>query len=579
MDCLHKLKEIPNVKAGVSLRVHRTRFTTRRSWLKRSLGVHYKTAALPFNDVRDQLSQVRGVCRRILIKTPEVDKTQIARFRSFVRMYLRTEARRHGLLPLDETQMLDMESWLATTGYPEWRKKELREAQRQVHEGVSTDKLFLCKCFGKVEALEGAKENRIINARVDYAKVTFGPAIKSIEQRVYACIPEFVKHIPICEYPAHILEMCSPAPGERVIATDYTSFEGHFAPEMIRVCECALYRYMLGHRWSELSGQMTEVLSGNNVCQSPLVSYSVRGCRMSGDMCTSLGNGFTNLMIIKFLAWEMKSKVRGFVEGDDGIFAITGEVPSPQQYAELGFNIKIDVVDRPEVASFCGQVFSAETKEIVVDPLYVMLNVGWTSSDQRHGTEATMRRLLRAKAISLAYQCPRCPIINSLCRALLRLTRGVAPKFPTFGGLRDWWEMRKIGPVSVLSDEVGSRLALGPDASLRGVVAEVYGWQPHEQIELEKFFDSWTKIEPWSHPTVDGKIPVDYSDYAREHTVEFSRGSDVRRPWSSDYDFTTNLDVRGLGFSTKGDDPDESIARHVFSATHLYGRMAEAPVV
>lgn len=106
---LGKLKDIPLVKQGTSLKAHMRRFTTKRSWLRRSLGVHYDGASVPINDVRDQYSQVRGALRRILLKTPDVSPRVLRRFRSFVRMYLRTEARRHGLLPLQPTEMMSFD--------------------------------------------------------------------------------------------------------------------------------------------------------------------------------------------------------------------------------------------------------------------------------------------------------------------------------------------------------------------------------------------------------------------------------------------------------------------------------------
>lgn len=115
-------------------------------------------------------------------------------------------------------------------------------------DGLPLREITRVGCFGKVEALEGAKENRIIDARCDYAKVRYGPLVKSIERRVYESIPEFVKHLPVCEFPRWISEVCSPHPGESVLATDYTSFEGHFAPALIRACEGQLYQYMAGSR-------------------------------------------------------------------------------------------------------------------------------------------------------------------------------------------------------------------------------------------------------------------------------------------------------------------------------------------
>lgn len=572
-DMLPKLKDIPNVKLGSSLHAHMGRFTTKRSWLRRSLGVHYDGASVPINDVRDQYSQVRGALRRILLETPDPDKRTLRRFRSFVRMYLRTEARHHGLLPLGPGEMMSFTEWIESCErYPAWRKDEIRAAEAAMSMGMDMDEITRIGCFGKVESLEGAKENRIINARCDYAKARYGPFVKSIERKVYDVIPEFVKHIPLCQYPRFISDVCTPHPGESVIATDYTSFEGHFAPKLIRCCEGQLYRYMAGVTWGPLAEEFVNVLSGVNHCKSPIITFDVAGCRMSGDVCTSLGNGFTNLMIMKFLAHEHHGRVRGFVEGDDGLFAVSGFIPTKDDYKRLGFSIKIEVVDEPHHASFCGQVYADETKEILVDPTYVLLTTGWTSSDQKHGTDKTMLQLLRAKAISLAYQCPRCPVVNSYTRALLRLTRGVVPRFQTFSGLRDYWELRKIGLVDGLSDEVMHRLNVGPDESSRLVMAKVYGWTVAQQLAMEAYFDSWTKLEPWKHDIMESKIPQDYRDFHDLCTMSFASGSLYGDPFSAALDWTTNLDVRGKRYTTRRrGHVTGSEAKKVFSPRLLYG--------
>lgn len=535
--------------------------------------MHYDGAAVPINDVKDQYSQVRGALRRILLKTPDVRPRVLRRFRSFVRMYLRTEARRYGLLPLGPDEMMSFEEWLESCDrYPQWRKDEIRQADREMAEGLSMREITRVGCFGKVESLEGAKENRIIDARCDYAKARYGPFVKSIERKVYGCIPEFVKHIPVCEFPRWISEVCSPHPGESVLATDYTSFEGHFAPALIRACEGQLYQYMAGTRWRELAREFVGVLSGVNHCESPLISFDVEGCRMSGDVCTSLGNGFTNLMIMKFLAHENHGRVRGFVEGDDGLFAVSGFQPNQADYEALGFVVKMEIVDDPQHASFCGQVFSNEIKEILVDPTYVLLSTGWTSSDQKHGKPALMVQLLRAKAISLAYQCPRCPVVGAFTRALLRLTRKVKPVFQTFNGMRDYWETRKLGLIYDLTPEVEQRLAAGVDESSRSVVAKVYGWSIDEQLAMEAYFDSWTELKPWKHRIMDSKIPDDYRDFYKLCTMTFAVGTRMDEPFSAVHDWRTNLDVRGKRYSTKGRRRvDGTEARDVFSPMLLYG--------
>lgn len=569
VDVINDLKPVALVKLGITLKVPMRPFTTRPSWLKRSLGVHYDGASIPFNCPKDQHSLVRGALRRILVATPEVDAAQIRRFRSFVRMYLRTEARRHGLLPLGE--MMDFEQWLLSTNYPDWRKDELREVNRRIQDGVPYNKMFLVKIFSKIEGLEGFKDNRIISARVDFAKVAFGPFVKSIEQQVYACLPEFVKHVPVRDYPALIEARCSPAPGEVLYATDYTSFEGHFAPAMIRACEGQLYKYMAGQRFADIAATFVDVLAGQNVCQSPLLSYTVDGCRMSGDMCTSLGNGFTNLMIMKFLCHEAGQPVRGLVEGDDGL-SVTPHRVAPGDFASLGYSIKLDTHESPEVASFCGQVFSRESKNIIVDPLYKILSVGWSSSDQRHARPKVMDGLLRAKAISLAYECPGCPIVQSLSKSLLRLTRGVKAVPPTEHGMLSWHDV-KVGADFSASDEKLASVYREVTIADRLVMQRVYGYSVEDQLSLETFFEGY-RGGPWTHPVVERHLLPYHRDHWGLTTHKFPVGSRIDELNRCEYDHSTHLDVRGIRVPTV---VNSETCRDVFAAAHLAGRCRVVP--
>jgi len=147
---------------------------------------------------------------------------------------------------------------------------------------------------------------------------------------------------------------------------------------------------------------------------------------MSGDMCTSLGNGFTNLMILKFLAFKKGAQIRLLVEGDDGLFATNAQF-SPADFAQLGFKVKLKASRDPCTSSFCGLIFS-ESGQIVRDPLKFFAGFGWTGSFLNAGAKV-MWQLLRAKALSAAYETPQCPIVGVMAREALRRTVGVQARF------------------------------------------------------------------------------------------------------------------------------------------------------
>lgn len=99
---------------------------------------------------------------------------------------------------------------------------------------------------------------------------------------------------------------------------------------------------------------------------------------MSGDMCTSLGNGISNYLLAKFLVERKGGQLRGVFEGDDGLFSTT-VLLDEKDYEKLGFTIKIERVDDPTRASFCGMIYT-KSGEVVRDPRKVFQNFGWTSS-------------------------------------------------------------------------------------------------------------------------------------------------------------------------------------------------------
>ncbi len=77
------------------------------------------------------------------------------------------------------------------------------------------------------------------------------------------------------------------------MATDYTSFEALFTPELMDAVEMQLYDYMLEHvsGGKDTLRLIRRVQLGRNHIDSKYVSVDISGKRMSGEMCTSLGNG------------------------------------------------------------------------------------------------------------------------------------------------------------------------------------------------------------------------------------------------------------------------------------------------
>lgn len=356
-----------------------------------------------------------GFRQRLLRHVPEPKEGMLAKFRDFVRDFL--------VKNVPVVGEIDFEDWLASTSYNEERKNWLRKVNSDLLGSRPTRRQCQhISSFVKSEFYITWKHCRMINSRSDAFKCWSGPRFKAIENAVYQ-LPQFIKHTPVPERPAKIAALR--ASGRRYFQTDFTAYESHFTPELLQVCECELYRHCLAN--DNEADFLCSVIAGKNKMHTRTGLYAkIKGRRMSGDMCTSLGNGFTNLMLALFVVYLKGGHIDGFVEGDDGLFCSDVEITA-QDYEDLGFTIKIEEVEDPCEASFCGMIFS-DSGEIIRDPRRFMMGFGWTQSFIGAGPRI-MDELLRAKALSTVYETPQCPIVGAIARYALSKTKGAVPRF------------------------------------------------------------------------------------------------------------------------------------------------------
>lgn len=409
-------------------------------------------------DTNDPLTIAHGFGQRLMRKVPKFDPCLMREFKEYVERFV-------SMIPL--ARDMSFNEWIESINQPQARKNELIECHEKLRGGRPSRKdCQKIKTFGKTESYPVYKMIRLINSRSDMFKAFSGRFFKAIEEVVYA-LPEFIKHTPVPERAAKILSLKQS--GMRYFQTDFTAFESHFVAEVMDACELVLYRHCLS--WSEHADFICDVIRGTNKMSTRLgVSASVKARRMSGDMCTSLGNGFTNLMLAKFIAHKQGVEINGFVEGDDGIFATTGFL-NEDLYKKLGFTIKCQEVSDPCIASFCGNIF-CESGEIIKEPSHFLVNFGWTSSFIGAG-EKLRKSLLRAKALSAIYELPQCPIIGAASRLALELTRGVCPRFVSDG----YHEFPR--------DEIKIP-EFRPDPRTRALFEQLFGYSIDQQLFIEQ---------------------------------------------------------------------------------------------
>ncbi len=489
-----------------------------------SLGCHAQGIALPHPCPQDVDTMKAGTAKRFAIRTPPVDPELLMKFRRFVKRWIH-----HNLTPLSPDEDVSIETWLEHCPYPAYRKKELLELFYSVLD-PSDPRYYKCKSFMKDETYPTYKHARAINSRHDYFKCRVGPIFKAIEKVVYKH-PSFIKHVPVKDRAKYIFDMLF-VPGAKYIATDYTAFESLFVKELMEACEFELYDYMTSKLpcHAEFMDLCYGVLAGSNECQFKHFKTTVPATRMSGEMCTSLGNGFSNLMFMLFTLSENGcSDVEGVIEGDDGLFRFRGPVPTEAQFARLGLMIKMEVHDRLETASFCGLVFDLEDKRVVTNPLEVAAAFGWTSRRYARSGNSTLKVLLRAKSLSLAYQYPGCPIIQSLAHYGLRMTRGIQVKRVLEGHGLNMWERDQLSEAVRHGHtwvEVGQRTRL--------LVEELYGVTLEEQRRIESYLDNLDQIVPLDLSPILHHFHSDVVSYWNDYVrVLNPKDQDLERPISS----------------------------------------------
>lgn len=444
-----------------------------------ALGFIFPNVSPPFPDLRHPPTSLHGTLSRFCKNPPPVAAGVLKRMRRFVKK----EVAAYPVIPADAD--LTVPTWLAHTHYPEWRKQQLLNVWNDAPWVEDQDKTN--KSFIKAEFYGDFKAARGINSRTDKFKCASGPAFHLMETIVYHNEPNtftnpFIKHVPVHKRPEYVQELVGKHSGP-YYETDYSQFEKHFTPEIMDALELQLYAHMLVNH-PELYQLIRSALRGTNICKYKGFIIKIAARRMSGDMCTSLGNGFSNLMLMKFAASRKGATAEGVVEGDDGLFACAA-VLSQQDFADLGFDIKIVAHDDLVDSAFCGMSMSCDGI-LLRDPRRVLPKFGWSLSERAKGGARVRRGLLHARALSLAYESPRCPLMWAVAEAALRATSDVAPIFDN-----SYHQQNVARWAQINAPWVREQLLLGPTLQSRVDFAQRFGVPVVAQRELERRFLAW----------------------------------------------------------------------------------------
>jgi hypothetical protein len=487
-----------------------------------SLGPVVVGAVRPHPDPLDPDTTIAGVRHRFLKKPLACEEELLKKFRRHVRRECRKE-----FVPIPSDADVSVEHWLSHTDYPDWRRQELRVQWDGVASMWDPDKshrYFRCSSFMKDEDYPTYKHARAINSRSDPFKCAVGPIFKLIEEQVYRH-KAFIKHVPVAERPDYIMNYLH-REGAKYIATDYTAFESLFVRELMEACEFELYSYMTQHlpAGGEFMRLVREVLGGLNLCVFKDFKVAVEATRMSGEMCTSLGNGFSNLMLMQFVCREAGCReILGVVEGDDGLFTMVGTPPTAADFARLGLVIKLEVHDTISTASFCGLVFDPMDRVNIADPRKVLTNFGWAQRQYARARSSKLIVLLRCKALSTAYQYPGCPIIAELGWYGIRVTpRAASNKLQKTISRKGQFDPYTRGKI-LAAMQCGSIPRLEPPRNTRLLVEKLYGISVEIQLSIESYLSSLQTIQPlnhWSFPLI---LPALWYDHGARYSFASDR--------------------------------------------------------
>lgn len=482
------------------------------------LGCGLKYAAPPKIDPADTHTVATGAVYRFARQFKyEYDR---ADFTEFVMDWLSKNVE-----PLDIETDTSHATWIAGTPYTIARKEELirkhEKFGRKLSDKIPQDCCKL-KSFSKDESyVPDFKHARTINSREDEYKNMVGPHYQRISEKLFK-LHWFIKKIPINERPAYIIDLIQ-RNGAYYICTDYTSFEAHFDSTLMEDCELLLAEYMTKKlpdgadfmRWARVKTQMNKLAFKN-------FSVEIKAKRMSGEMDTSLSNGFSNLMfMLYFFKKRNISNPAGVVEGDDGLFVVDKPIDS-QFFVDFGLNVKMELVSELNHASFCGMVFDLDEKTNVTNPIHELISFGWSSAKYARSKDGIKKCLLRSKALSLAYQYPACPILTALAAKICEFTAGYdsLALLEKRGDFTCQYEKAIIREAHAFFEK--HKLLEEPGPNTRILIETLYGVSMFDQLEIENYIKSMTSIHQIDCPALNKYLPKDCIIYAENYVITTS---------------------------------------------------------
>lgn len=509
-----------------------------------SLGCHVNGAVLP-KPSHDPVSAGSGAIKRIATKPGRMPRKEKRLFSRFVRLFLK-----RWIPQIDPTDDISFGSWIDSAPYPESRREELNRVWEQGQFKL-TDPLtvkpkyrasvYAVNNFIKDEFYDAFKHPRMINSRSDLFKCMVGPIFSAISKKLFGLkfpgkeYGPLIKYTPVNERPVVLHDLLFKTSGTYQV-TDYSSFEAHFTAEMMKLVEFQLYRHCtqklpIGPKFMDLC---EDAFTGINQLHNKLFLILIEATRMSGEMNTSLGNGFFNMMVTLFLASRKQfasrnpvsmeefidnypKYVQAVFEGDDGLATFHKSCQlTTEDYTNLGLIIKLEDHKELGTASFCGNLFDEIDLVQITNPLRVLATIGWSNRKYVRSNQRTKAALLRCKALSYLHQYPGCPIIQSLALWVIRSVKEDRQREDKMIDQMDQW--KRMQTLQARSKTLTARKV---PMRTRMLMEKLYGISPQDQLIVEKWFDTRDQIVPIDIPILANYWPETWKKNYNLHVMKY----------------------------------------------------------
>lgn len=474
-----------------------------------SLGPHLLCGVVPKWDLAHATTCGTSATKRIGTRLPQLARNCISKIRSFALGILSDN------FGIPDVSVDDFDTWLSTRDYSTARKTQISEAVVEDAGRLDLHALSRVMSFIKDEMVDQSfdfgsaeeavlKAARTINGRSDLAKGAFGPIAAAVDKFVFAN-PHFIKKIPIHERPGTIDGRLRGA-GRHYFVIDYTSFECSFGAEWMEAVEETLLLWVI--QQDPVLNDMVERVIGPTVRGKQrlvhwLYKVIIQATRMSGEMFTSNCNGFSNMVLVELLFG--RHLIDYFIEGDDNVGCTDVEIDVSAAALKMGFRIKVDWVERPGDAGFCGLYYD-ENGNVIRDAVPTIAKFGWTSAIYDGASENLRRRLIRSKALSLAYENPSCPVLWKFAQKFLALTEGCSLGKIASGHHLNQYDRQRLKWALEFGPSIKE-----PDVAGRMYYERIFGMSVADQLLIERDIDRISGLSVMTLPNL--LVPDSYAEF------------------------------------------------------------------